>query len=735
MAVRVDALHKQMQNITANRFNMGTEKANAGLEQIREQLAQAVQAQEDLNRAAKSMDISAANAAYIRLEQAVGNTERQIRDNTDQQGRFNQEIQKGTGHADRLMQMIKRAVAAYATMQTLSKAASLSDQLTSTSARLEMVLEEVGSLNGGLKSVQDVQDMIFASAERARGSYQATADAVSKLGLMAGNAFSGTEEIVAFMEQVNKQFRIAGTESSGIQAAMLQLTQAMGSGVLRGEEYNSILEQAPNIIQNIAKYIEGNEDVLKSVAQSMKMDVDDLAGNVQEKLKDIAGEGLLSAGLVKAAMFAAADETNEKFERMPKTFGQIWDSFQNNALVAFQPILQRMNDVANSAAFQEFTDGALSALTMFAGAAVEIFDLLIRSGSFVADNWDDIAPVLFGVAVAAGVLAGALGVQAAASWIATAAHEGLMASLMADPLTWIVVAIGAVAAGLYRWVQACGGASAAWLTLKDYTLTAWDEIQIGFMEGVFFVGNMMDLMHEKSVSAGTMIANAMGDMNVKCLTHIENMVNGAISLLNQFITAVNNIPGVAIPTIDSVTFAAAAAARNEAAKSARTSELSALEAANERREITRERRLESMKRQAAQGKMERLAGIAAAKSAAEDSGSKGQTGSDFEALMKGAAAPVPMRNDGDRDIGKVGSVGNVKNVEGEISLADEDVKLYRDLAERRYMNRIELKTLAPNINVTVPAGSGGNLEAQDVADYLRKMLIEQMSAHTAMSHG
>ena len=107
--------------------------------------------------------------------------------------------------------------------------------------------------------MKDFQDMIFQSAERSRGAYQDTANAVAKLGLMAGGAFSGAEEIVAFMEQINKQFTIAGTNASGIQAAMLQLTQAMGSGVLRGEEYNSILEQAPNIVQNIGKYIEGNE--------------------------------------------------------------------------------------------------------------------------------------------------------------------------------------------------------------------------------------------------------------------------------------------------------------------------------------------------------------------------------------------------------------------------------------------------------------------------------------------
>ena len=221
----------------------------------------------------------------------VSNTERYIRDNTDEQGRFNHAIDEGTQGAGDLMDMIKGAVAAYASVQTIGKVMDLSDQLTSTTARLNL-------MNDGLQTTQDLQNMIYLSAERSRGAYQATADAVSKLGLMAGDAFSSSEEIIAFTEQLNKQFTIAGTETAGIEAAMLQLTQAMGSGVLRGEEYNSILEQAPNIIQAIADYME----VPKG------------------QLKDMAAEGEITAEIVKNAMFAAADETNAKFEAMPKTF-------------------------------------------------------------------------------------------------------------------------------------------------------------------------------------------------------------------------------------------------------------------------------------------------------------------------------------------------------------------------------------------------------------------------------
>lgn len=478
MQSRLQAIQQRIQQIESNPMNLGTDTANAELEQLRSQLNQAVQNQEDLNRAMERMDVSAANEAYLRLSSTVSNTERYIRDNTDEQGRFNRAIDEGTQGAGDLMNMIKGAVAAYASVQTIGKVMDLSDQLTSTTARLNL-------MNDGLQTTQDLQNMIYLSAERSRGAYQATADAVSKLGLMAGDAFSSSEEIIAFTEQLNKQFTIAGTETAGIEAAMLQLTQAMGSGVLRGEEYNSILEQAPNIIQNIAKYIEENEDVLNAVAAQMDMSVEDLSGNVKGNLKDIASEGIISAEIVKNAMFAAADDTNAKFEQMPKTFSQIWTSFQNTALMAFQPVLERMNEIANSEAFQAFVNNAVEGLSMVAGVALEIFNLLVSGAGAVADNWSWLSPIIYGVAGALAVYAAylgitkaaemasaagkvivcaasyahaaATGVEASTTAAATAAQYGFNTALLACPITWIIILIFLLVAALWLLWENCEG--------------------------------------------------------------------------------------------------------------------------------------------------------------------------------------------------------------------------------------------------------------------------------------
>lgn len=499
MQSRLQAIQQRIQTIESNPLNMGTDTANAELEQLRGQLDQAVQEQEALNRAVENMDVEAANQAYLRLSQTVGNTERYIRDNVDEQGRFNREIEEGTNEANSLMQTIKGAVAAYATIQTLSAALNLSDQLTSTTARMNL-------MNDGLQTTQDLQNMIYLSAERARGSYQATADAVSKLGLMAGDAFGSSQEIIAFMEQVNKQFTIAGTEAAGVDAAMLQLTQAMASGVLRGEELNSIFEQAPTIIQTIADYL------------------DVPIGSIRE----MAAEGQITADIVKSAMFAAADETNAKFESMPKTFSQIWTSFQNTALMAFQPVLQRMNEIANSEAFQNMVNGAIEALAMVAGIVLEIFDLIAAVGGFVAENWSIIEPIIMGIVTALGLYYGAmllyntitgistaitaakafaekvhaasLAMEAGATFAATAAQNGLNAALYACPIVWIIILIIALIALFYAAVAAVN-------KFAGTSVSATGIICGAFMVALAFIGNIFVALWNLVVDVFVLIYN------------------------------------------------------------------------------------------------------------------------------------------------------------------------------------------------------------------------------------
>lgn len=378
------------------------------------------------NIAAARREFGAANAALNEIEQSY-------RDCNNQQQQLNKHIGQGTTAAGGLLGKIKSIASAYLGMKAVKGLVGLSDTITQTDARLSM-------MNDGLQTTAELNDMIYASAQRSRGSYLATADAVAKLGLMAGDAFSSNKETIAFMEQVNKQFKIAGTSAQGIDAAMLQLTQAMGSGVLRGEEYNSILEQAPNIIQAIAKYM----DVPKG------------------KLKDMAADGQITADIVKAAMFACADETNAKFESMPKTWSDIWTSMKNRAIKALDPLLAKINQLANSERVQRTVNGLIRTFSVMSVVLAQVFDGVCAVYNFVADNWRWIRPVIMGIvaalllykaavftitaietiaAVAKGIFAAATMMQTGATFAATAAQYGLNTAIWACPITWVIALI------------------------------------------------------------------------------------------------------------------------------------------------------------------------------------------------------------------------------------------------------------------------------------------------------
>lgn len=560
----------------------------------------------------------------------------------------------------KLVNTIRSAAVVAGGVALVKNIMAAADQQSTLNARLSMMTDS-------LEESAALQDRIYQAAQRSRGSYNNTADMVGKFGTLAPDAFNNNAEIVDFAEQINKHIALSGASGSAADGAILQLTQALGSGVLRGEELNSVLEQTPTIAQAIAEYM----------------------GMSVGEMRELASDGAITADVVKNALLATAEETNARFEQMPMTFAQLWTSGLNAVQQAAMPVLQA----------------------------------IAKGATMIRDNWSTIAPVLAGVAAAAGVVAIALAAQAAATWIAKAANDGLVASLLANPLTWIAVLIGVVVAAIVRWIQSVGGISVAWLIAKNYILSAWSAIQIGTMTAVFTVQNWLDSMNLKFRTVGVSVANAVGDMKVNVLNLIQGMVNGAIDLLNRFISSVNKIPGVAIDLVDKVSFAASAAAENEAAKSARASELKSLQAQVEANAASREAQISQMKADAEAQKAERLAGIAAAQEQAKSAGSE----------SGGGAGDVPAYQGGNID--SVGTVGKVKSIDGDVNLSDEDIKLYRDLAERRYMNNVELQTLAPNITINVPKGAGGNINEQDLANKLKAILIQQRAAHTAASHG
>lgn len=543
MQQRLSAIQQRIQQIENNPVNMGTDQANAELEQLRGQLNNAIQAQNELNDAMQNMDVSAANTAYLQLSQTVGNTERYIRDNVDEQGRFNQEIASGAQQANELTNTIKRTVAAYVSIQSVGKALDISDELTQTTSRLDM-------MNDGIQTTAELVNMVYAAAQDARGSFSQMADVVARFGNNAKDAFSSSEEVVAFADLIQKQMTIAGASTQEAANAELQLSQALGSGVLRGDELNSIFEQAPNLIQNIADYL----DVPIG------------------KIREMAADGELSADVVKAAIFSAADDINSKFNEMPMTWGQMWQSMQNTALIAFQPVLQRLNDLANSEAFQTFVQNAVEAMATLANIVLNIFELVGTVGGFIADNWSVISPIIYGVIGALAVYAAYLGIvkgieiaSAAATAIhsvamsakigvmaaltgqtmaATAAQMGYNGALYACPVVWIIMLLIALIAIIFAVCNAIA-------KMTGIANSGFGVITGGVNVVIQFFKNLGLTVANIALGIGNAIAALASNMmtafhNAICNVQswFYNLLSTACSVIENIAAALNKLPFV-----------------------------------------------------------------------------------------------------------------------------------------------------------------------------------------------
>lgn len=543
MQQRLSAIQQRIQQIENNPVNVGADNANAELEQLRMQLNQAIQEQNSLNQAMQNMDVSAANDAYLRLSQTVGNTERYIRDNVDEQGRFNQEVSAGTQQANELTNTIKRAVAAYVSIQSVGKALNISDELVQTTSRLNM-------MNDGIQTTAELVNMVYAAAQDARGSFSQMADVVARFGNNAKDAFSSSEEVVAFADLIQKQMTIAGASTQEAANAELQLSQALGSGVLRGDELNSIFEQAPNLIQNIADYL----DVPIG------------------KIREMAADGELSADVVKAAIFSAADDINSKFNEMPMTWGQMWQSMQNTALIAFQPVLQRLNDLANSEAFQTFVQNAVEAMATLANIVLNIFELVGTVGGFIADNWSVISPIIYGVIGALAVYAAYLGIvkgieiaSAAATAIhsvamsakigvmaaltgqtmaATAAQMGYNGALYACPVVWIIMLLIALIAIIFAVCNAIA-------KMTGIANSGFGVITGGVNVVIQFFKNLGLTVANIALGIGNAIAALASNMmtafhNAICNVQswFYNLLSTACSVIENIAAALNKLPFV-----------------------------------------------------------------------------------------------------------------------------------------------------------------------------------------------
>lgn len=605
-----------------------------------------------------------AQTASIRAAAAAEKeAERQARAAAKAQKEYNQSMESGTGSANRLTSSLKNMVGAYVGLQGVKGLMQMSDTLVSTTARLNMV-------NDGLQTTAQLNSMIFQSANRARGSYAETAAMVSKLGLLAGDAFGSTQEIVAFAEQLNKQMAVSGVSMVSAQGAMLQLTQAMASGVLRGEELNSVMDQLPMVTESIIKYL----------------------GISKGELKDLASEGAITAEIVKNAMFAAAEETNARFEEMPTSWSQVWTIFGNYATKALTPVLLGLSWVANNLEI-------IGPLVLGLGGAFAVFQIAAHSTKIAAA-----ATGAYKFTV--DLLKFAYATFTKEAYVATAATSAFNATLLASPITWVVMGLALVIGALYAVVAAYNhftGASVSatgiiagvmsMLGAHVYNTVAF--MYNGFAVFANFIGNVFN----NPVAAVKVL---FYDLAQTVLGYLLNIANGIEGLVNK-------IPGV---TVD-LTSGVESWINNLGAKSAAVKESSGWKEYFSPMEYK---------------------DYGSAFSSGYDKGSNffsnifgGGVGADPGNFSAGGASLGDI-NDKLDGIGK--DVGSIKK---SVDMSKEDIKLMVDMATQRYVNKINLTAQTPVI--TVNGANTGNTEAdrKSLADALAIILQEQRAAGSAKS--
>lgn len=579
------------------------------------------------------------------------------------QEEYNKQLKNANSSAENLVKTLRRIGTAIGVTKLVKDFLDFSDTQAQINARLNL-------MNDGLQTTNELSEMIYQSALRSKAAYSDTADAVGKMGLNAGNAFSSNQELIAFTEQVNKQFKIGGASAQEQSNAMVQLTQAMAAGVLRGQDLNSILAAAPGIA--------------RTIEESM--------GWASGSIKQYAEDGKVTASVVKNALLDMADQTNQKFASIPMTLSDAMTQAQNIVQHEVKQMAQSWNDFIQTDQGQEILGEAISLLSVMAQVGTDALSGIGSAALFVADNMDMILPILAAVGVGF-LFVKAQAIQAA---LGSAAAAGIhMASWAAS--NWPLLLLLALFAG---------------------ALIAAQQFGIGMQEVGGWVGQVFGMIYAVGYNVFATLWNVIASFAEFFANVFNDPVAAIAHLFSNALDTILSMVETAAGAIDALT-----GSHLQGAVSGFRGKLSGWVD-------------DTFGENAIQ--IKRMANLDIGATAAEWGNYGANLGSKLDNLDLDIGKLAGSFNDldlsGGNNIDKVAKVGKVGKVD-DIKLSDEDLKIYRDLAERRYMNKIELKTLAPEIHVTVPESAGGNLTADDVTDYIRKMLIEQMNSQTSVSHG
>lgn len=561
--------------------------------------------------------------------------------------------------AQTLTNKITNLAKGYSALYAASKVINLSDEITLAKSRLGLLTEEIRAANGELETTENLTNKIYSAAQRSRGSYTDMMASVSKLGLLAGDAFGSTDEIVQFTESLNKAFTIGGTSSREQAMAMYQLTQAMGSGRLQGDEFRSIIENAPLLAQYI-------EDYMRNVK------------GVKGTLKEWSSEGLLTAEVIKNAVFNMTDEVNERFESMPYTWGQVWTMIKNTVIRAAEPILSLINLIAN--------------------------------------NWSVIQPIVLGVASAIAFYLIWVNAVTLATKLWAAAQMILNAVMAMNPIGLIILGIILLISLIYAVVAVINKVKGTAVSATGVIVGAVYWVGAVIYNSVVGIIGIFAALLQAIKAIASNIVTAFGNAIASVQAFFYDLLSTAMSVITQIAQALNKLPFVNIDV-----GGLSAAADNYAAKAAaaRASKGTYKDVGAEANKV-----LDNY-----YSKMKNL-------NASYNKGyNKGANWMENLTGGSGGLSGIEGLSGSGDDIGKnTGDTAkNTAKTADAVTKSSEDLKWLREIAERKAINKFttaQIKVDMGGINNVV----NSELDLDGVVTYLEKSLTEKMVSVAEGTH-
>lgn len=621
--------------------------------------------------------------------------------------KFNDKLKKTGVGSSLFSSSLGKIIGTAATLTSALKSMSITDEFVNTNSRIALI-------NDGLQTQAELQEKIFQSARRAKGAYTDMAGAITRMGLLAGESFDSNDELIAFTELVQKSFKVGGASQSEQSSAMLQLSQAMAAGKLQGDEFRSIMENAPMIAQAIADY----------------------TGKSKGELKEMSSEGAITADIIKNSMFAMSDEINSKFATMPITFGDIWNKIKNGGLKAFNSVMTNVSELINTSQFQTFVDNMVNGFYIIAGAANLAINIISGLGNFISSNWGIIEPVLWGVIAALLVYNATAGIaylktlqqigakiaKVAVDWLEyaaifalTVAQQGLNAALAACPITWIIIAVIALIALFYAAIGVIN-------KLAGTSISATGIIAGAFMTCLAFVGNLF-------VTLINLIIDIIGIVWNFIATFAEFFANVFVdpigSIIRLFAGLADTVLGIlqsiasAIDTIFGSNLASVVSGWSDSLQGAVD-------------DLVGEAQIKVERIDPNAYHFDRFS-YSDAYNSGYSWGENFESNFNLDSLLGGLGSSVDSLGSFMPNIDEIGTAANPTKIEGtgnsgkvEVDMADEDLKYLKDIAERDYINNFSTATLAPN--VTIKFGDvHQEADADKVAGRIKKILQEEIA--------